>query len=436
MSYNAENPYPDKQRKNYHSLDYEDDNYFEHMIIDNNEDLTVSFHSNNILLKCIDKNILMGEDVTSFMLKPNEFFIKSFNNELFVYHIINKMKKYDLKKYGFNYSISEIDYYISDYLESDIEILLLIDYLIENKKINKILKEIANKYIDIYQNTNLVEDIDNMEDITIDLLFQELKKYSNAYDETKELINLVSLINNESFLLSELTENIKDMIFNKYSKYFKLDFEDIKSRKFSDLSHGEKSIYGLMVNLKYKISNLEKSKFLFCLDEPDISLHPEWQRKFILELFTYINNKNVEIHFILTTHSPFILSDIPKKNILFLDTNKHNKIEIKKGLNELKETFAANIHTLLSDGFFMDNGLMGEFAKNKISKILNFLNGKNTFIDTPINQIKPTIELIGEDFLREKLLKMYDEKFPISKEEKIKHLEEELKRLKNAQNRI
>jgi hypothetical protein len=85
----------------------------------------------------------------------------------------------------------------------------------------------------------------------------------------------------------------------------------------------------------------------------------------------------------------------------------------------------------------MKDGLMGEFAKSKISKILNFLNGTNKFIDTPINQIKPTIELIGEDFLREKLLKMYDEKFKIkSKDDEIKELKAEIERLKNAKNSI
>ena len=80
---------------------------------------------------------------------------------------------------------------------------------------------------------------------------------------------------------------------------------------------------------------------------------------------------------------------------------------------------------------------MGEFAKNKITKILNFLNGKNKFIDTPLNQIKPIIEIIGEDFLREKLLKMYNEKFRIkSKDDEIKELKAEIERLKNAQNKI
>ena len=80
----------------------------------------------------------------------------------------------------------------------------------------------------------------------------------------------------------------------------------------------------------------------------------------------------------------------------------------------------------------MKEGLMGEFAKSKISKILNFLNGKCKFIDTPLEKIKPTIQIIGENFLREKLLKMYEDKFPISKEEKIKQLEDELKRLKHG----
>ncbi len=444
MSYNAENPYPDKQRMNYHSLD--DDNYSEYDFIDNDEDLTVSFNSNNILLKSIDKNILMGEDITSFMLKPNKFFIKSFNNEMFVNNIIDKLENYDFKKYGFNYSTKDIQYYFLDYLVDDIEILIKIDYVIVNRKMNKILKEISDKYMKIYQDMNLidnVDDLDNVDDeITIEIFFKEFKNYCDIYETTEELITLIDLINDEFFLLSELTDNIKDMIFNQYTEYFKLDFEDIKNRKFSDLSHGEKSIYGLMVNLKYKIMNSERSKFLFCLDEPDISLHPEWQRKFISELFKYINNQNVEIHFIITTHSPFILSDIPKKNILFFNIDKNDNIEISNGLKELKETFGANIHTLLSDGFFMENGLMGEFAKDKISQILFLLSNKIGPINIPTEQIKPIIEIIGENFLREKLLKMYDEKFKIkSKDDEIKELKAgnkeliaEIERLKNAKN--
>ncbi|MDZ7818513.1 MAG: hypothetical protein U5K55_07810 [Aliarcobacter sp.] len=38
--------------------------------------------------------------------------------------------------------------------------------------------------------------------------------------------------------------------------------------------------------------------------------------------------------------------------------------------------FGANIHTLLSHGFFMKDGLMGEFAKGKIDLAIKYLNQK------------------------------------------------------------
>ena len=72
------------------------------------------------------------------------------------------------------------------------------------------------------------------------------------------------------------------------------------------------------------------------------------------------------LHIIIASHSPFILSDLPKENIIFLEEGK--QVKPFKG----KQTFGANIHTLLSDGFFMSDGLMGEFAKGKIEEIKDF----------------------------------------------------------------
>lgn len=110
------------------------------------------------------------------------------------------------------------------------------------------------------------------------------------------------------------------------------------------------------------------------------------------------------IHFIFVTHSPFLLSDLPKKNIIFLDKvdentkDKYPSINIEKlekgnCLNVSKfiniNPFGANIHTLLSHGFFMKDGLMGEFAKNKISKILKFLSEENKFIDLEVKILPP-----------------------------------------------
>ena len=88
-------------------------------------------------------------------------------------------------------------------------------------------------------------------------------------------------------------------------------------------------------------------------------------------------NYSIKLNIILTSHSTFILSDLPKENIIFLEKGKQ-----VYPFEDGKQTFGANIHTLLSHGFFMKDGLMGEFAKNKINEVINFLNGNESSIMT------------------------------------------------------
>ena len=78
-------------------------------------------------------------------------------------------------------------------------------------------------------------------------------------------------------------------------------------------------------------------------------------------------SENEKYHLIFATHSPFIISDLPKENIIFLEKGKQ-----VYPFEDGKQTFGANIHTLLSHGFFMKDGLMGEFAKDKIKSIINY----------------------------------------------------------------
>ena len=160
---------------------------------------------------------------------------------------------------------------------------------------------------------------------------------------------------------------------------------------------------------------------------------------------------------IITSHSPFILSDIPKENVIFLKNGKIENPDIK--------TFGANIHTLLSDGFFMSDGLMGEFAKSKIEEIKKFyeLVKKCEKIITKSENIKNTIKniyqgyepnfrniqnIIGEPFLKtiignylDELEQIFDndtyknkKRDNLLKQFSPKELEEYLESLKNVKN--
>ena len=94
------------------------------------------------------------------------------------------------------------------------------------------------------------------------------------------------------------SNGFKDVLFkNKKNDEIRID----------DLSTGEKQIVirgGYM--LKYQ--KFIKSNFIL-IDEPELSLHPEWQKKilqFYKKLFTDENGKQTAQIFV-ATHSPFII---------------------------------------------------------------------------------------------------------------------------------
>jgi predicted ATP-dependent endonuclease of OLD family len=73
------------------------------------------------------------------------------------------------------------------------------------------------------------------------------------------------------------------------------------------LSSGEKHL----ITLFYELIFESKSHSLFLIDEPEFSLHIEWQRMFIDSLLTIRNseiNELKNLQFILATHSPSIVS--------------------------------------------------------------------------------------------------------------------------------
>lgn len=149
--------------------------------------------------------------------------------------------------------------------------------------------------------------------------------------------------------------------------------------QFERLSSGEKQLIYSVSSILYHLTNLDsvsKNKIQYkniniVMEEIELYFHPDLQRKFIYHLLKGIENiqlvniKSINICFV--THSPFILSDIPSKNIMFL------KVENGKSIQDLnlKKTFGANIHELLADTFFFEDDIyIGEFVKRQIDNIL------------------------------------------------------------------
>ena len=238
-------------------------------------------------------------------------------------------------------------------------------------------------------------------------------------------------------------------------------FESLSSGE-QQFAHSLHSIYYhlLNVNSVFK-SDVEKIKYNYVniiLDEIELYYHPDFQKKYIKELLNGLKNlkiKNIKgINIIFSTHSPFILSDIPASNILRLkEGGVYKEDEVK--------SFGANIHDILADDFFLSNGFMGDFAKEKIDGVINWLNlqklskeiqilkdenNENDSIKIKIEErsalIEITLELtkeyceflietIDEPLLRNTLQEMYYAIYPKSENEILQELKSIKRRLNN-----
>lgn len=156
------------------------------------------------------------------------------------------------------------------------------------------------------------------------------------------------------------------------SKYLVLCDDGFRGVEPLKMSSGERALLNIFsrIELSDYLSKIQKNDFklndniMLLLDELDLYLHPEWQRNMITKIIDELKNiysdKNIQI--IFSTHSPLMLSDIPKSNILWLKPDE-------KKVNLDNQTFGANIYDLYKNDFFL-NSFMGEFAKSEIDKLI------------------------------------------------------------------
>lgn len=161
-----------------------------------------------------------------------------------------------------------------------------------------------------------------------------------------------------------------------------LNKQNSETVNYNQLSSGELQLFQTLSIHAYHIANLlsihvnhnnnrpKYNNFNLVFDELEICFHPEYQREFVKRLIDMLNaivfQKDL-FHFniFLITHSPFILSDIPRSNILYMETEE-DKAKNKKLPTH---TFAQNIGDMMYDSFFMEKTI-GDFAEEKIRKLI------------------------------------------------------------------
>ena len=187
------------------------------------------------------------------------------------------------------------------------------------------------------------------------------------------------------------------------------------------LSSGEKQLLNNFGALLYHLRNLDSviddgrryENVNIILEEIELYFHPEYQRKVVkllIEKLTaaiFQHIKRVNITFV--THSPFILSDIPLCNVLFLKGGSP-AVEMMQ-----ENTFGANIHGMLKNGFFLPSLPIGEFAHEKINVLFERLNGYklDARSEEQAEWFYSNIMRVGEPYLREQLMRLYNMHYPV-----------------------
>jgi len=134
---------------------------------------------------------------------------------------------------------------------------------------------------------------------------------------------------------------------------------------FRLLSEGFRNTIGLIGDIAYRTAELNPhirtdTSGIVIIDDIDLHLHPSWQRKVVPTLRHIFPN----IQFILTTHSPQVISTLHKENVFILD-NFHL-------VKETPHTYGRDSNSILYDIFGVEK--RPAEAKEEFSKLYRLMD--------------------------------------------------------------
>ena len=181
---------------------------------------------------------------------------------------------------------------------------------------------------------------------------------------------------------------------------------EILEVKLPKMSEGQRvflDIVAKAITAIYKIN--PKDSLVLMVDEPDRALHPELARKFIavlLEKVKACKDRNVQI--VLSSHSPFIVTDILPEGVYSIKEESGKRI-----ISSKKDTYATNIYSLLMDSFMLEN-TFGQYSYQKLQDIIKLLKEQKNVSEEELERSKMIIDRVGEKTIKNKMMQLYYEK--------------------------
>lgn len=156
------------------------------------------------------------------------------------------------------------------------------------------------------------------------IAWEQGEKTSLKYNQIKsEILNIHQAINKVLQIVDWQNPEYSEI----FDKEIVLTHKQYGTLKLSQLSDGIQNVFGLVADIAYRCYLLNshlrenaaiETKGIVLVDEVDMHLHPEWQQVILRDLQAAFPN----LQFIVTTHSPQVLTTVPAECIRMINGQK------------------------------------------------------------------------------------------------------------------
>lgn len=159
--------------------------------------------------------------------------------------------------------------------------------------------------------------------------------------------------------LPEPQDEQKVFRFEEVRFHAKAGGEPVDYVALSDGEHQQAQIFGVF-------SMITDVNALFLLDEPESHFNPLWRVQFITRLRSIPIEKNTAREMIMTSHAPFVPSDMRREQVIIL---KRSELGVT-ARNPTNETFGASFDRILKDCFDVEPPI-STLALDEIARLMS-----------------------------------------------------------------
>ncbi len=160
----------------------------------------------------------------------------------------------------------------------------------------------------------------------------EFENYMEAY-ENKDIHLLANEFKDIRKSLQEAVNQVihsnsgwQDILYKQKAKSIIMEHQECGELSVTQLSDGIRSMIGLVADIAYRAIKLnphlknapKETSGIILIDEIDMHLHPKWQQTVLTDMMKAFP----KMQFIVTTHSPQVLSTVKREQIRILGDNE------------------------------------------------------------------------------------------------------------------